>query len=195
MLGAGFVVFVQGFRASSTSRTARWPCTGLFTFDTAWNRGEFYFPWVDFLPTTGLNIPVKITLSDSGTWPFAGVARPRTPHGRRSRSRRTLPGVPSAAPCRTTGQGRRFARTRAVPAGRRADQLRQLVPATAQRRPGGDRSQNFLGLGKVFPGNTLYVIGFAVLTGSCCGPATAICASVSPPGRRPATRSRHRESL
>ena len=38
---------------------------GVFTFDEARRNGVVHLPWVDFLPTKWLNVPVTITLSDS----------------------------------------------------------------------------------------------------------------------------------
>ena len=69
MLGAGLVVSYKGSGVINFASGAM-AMYGMFTFDTAWNRGEFFFPWVDFLPTSTLNLPVRITLSDSGEWPM-----------------------------------------------------------------------------------------------------------------------------
>ena len=39
---------------------------GVFTFDEARRNGYIRLPWVDFLPTHSLNLPVAIKLSDGG---------------------------------------------------------------------------------------------------------------------------------
>jgi branched-subunit amino acid ABC-type transport system permease component len=72
MLGAGLVVAYQGSGVINFAHGAL-AMYAVATFDRAWNKGEIFLPWVDILPTTGLNLPVRITLSDSGGVPM-GVA-------------------------------------------------------------------------------------------------------------------------
>ena len=52
MLGAGLVVSYKGSGVINFGYGAM-AMYGLFTFDTAWHRGELFFPWVDFLPDEG----------------------------------------------------------------------------------------------------------------------------------------------
>ena len=69
MLGAGLVVSYQGSGVINFAHGAM-AMYGMFTFDTAWNRGELFLPWLDFLPSNALNVPVRITLDSDGSWPF-----------------------------------------------------------------------------------------------------------------------------
>jgi branched-subunit amino acid ABC-type transport system permease component len=64
-LGAGIVVVYRGSGVINFAQGAM-AMYGVFTFDEARRFGRVQLPWVDFLPTKGLNIPVTITLSDSG---------------------------------------------------------------------------------------------------------------------------------
>ncbi len=138
MLGAGLVISYKGSGVINFAHGAL-AMYGMFTFDTAWNRGELFFPWVDFLPTHTLNVPVRITLSDSGTWPMV-------PSLILALLMATLLGLAAhflvfrplrnAAPL---GKVDRLARPGALSPGRGAAQLRQLVPPAAEHRArGGD---------------------------------------------------------
>jgi len=60
-LGAGLVVSYKGSGVVNFAHGAM-AMYGMFTFDTAWNRGELFLPWCDFLPTHTVNLPVRITL-------------------------------------------------------------------------------------------------------------------------------------
>ena len=140
---------------------------GVATFDRAWNQGEIFLPWVDFLPTDSLNLPVQITLSDSGEVPMARRPRHRPGDGRADRAGRPLPRVPAAAPRRAARQGGRLARPRPVPAGRRPAQLRHELPdAEVGRSPTSAPFDNFLGLGNPFPRNSLFAFFAAVIVGA-----------------------------
>lgn len=70
VLGAGTVVVYKGSGVINLAYGAM-AMYGVLTFDAAWNRGQLFLPWVDFLPTHTLNVPVRITLSESGSWPLA----------------------------------------------------------------------------------------------------------------------------
>jgi branched-chain amino acid transport system permease protein len=72
MLGAGLVVVFKGSGVINFAQGAM-AMYGVATFDRAWNRGEFFLPWVDIVPSHSLNLPVRITLSSSGAVPM-GVA-------------------------------------------------------------------------------------------------------------------------
>jgi branched-subunit amino acid ABC-type transport system permease component len=65
MLGTGLVVVYRGSGVINFAHGAM-AMYGVFTFDEARRNGDIYLPWVDVLPTTWLNIPVKIHLSDDG---------------------------------------------------------------------------------------------------------------------------------
>ena len=72
LLGTGLVVVYKGSGVINFAQGAM-AMYGVATFDRAWNQGEIFLPWVDILPTDSLNLPVQITLSDSGEVPM-GVA-------------------------------------------------------------------------------------------------------------------------
>ena len=163
MLGAGLVVSYKGSGVINFAYGAM-AMYGLFTFDTAWNRGQFYLPWVDFLPTQGPEHPRQDHALRQRHLADDGCARPRAPDGGRTRARCPLPRLPTAAQRRAARQGRRLVGAGALPPRRRPHQLRQLVPAAASVVP-DEAIENFLGLGKVFPRNTIYVVGFALLAG------------------------------
>ena len=163
MLGAGLVVSYKGSGVINFAYGAM-AMYGLFTFDTAWNRGEFYFPWVDFLPTTGLNIPVKITLSDSGSWPFAAslvlallmaVGLGLAAHFLVFRPLRHA--APLGKVVASLGLALYLQGVALINFGNSFPQPRNVVPE--------ETLENFLGLGKPYPGSNLYVVGFAVVMG------------------------------
>jgi len=163
MLGAGLVVSYKGSGVINFAYGAM-AMYGLFTFDTAWNRGEFYFPWVDFLPTHTLNVPVKITLADSGTWPMTAslilallmaVLLGLGAHFLVFRPLRHA--APLGKVVASLGLALYLQGVALVNFGNAFPQPRSIVPDEA--------INNFLGLGKVFPRNTLYVVGFAVVVG------------------------------
>ena len=129
---------VQGFRRHQLRRTARWPCTACSRSTPRGTVASSTSPGSTSCPTKGLNIPVEITLSDSGTWPMIASLALALLMAVGARARRPLPRVPTAAPRRAARQGGRVARPRALPAGRRAHQLRQLVPAAREHRPRRD---------------------------------------------------------
>ncbi len=163
MLGAGLVVSYKGSGVINFAYGAM-AMYGLFTFDTAWNRGEFFFPWVDFLPTKGLNIPVKITLSDSGTWPFVAslvlallmaVFLGLAAHFLVFRPLRHA--APLGKVVASLGLALYLQGVALINFGNSFPQPRNIVPE--------ETLENFLGLGKPYPGSNLYVVGFAVLMG------------------------------
>jgi branched-chain amino acid transport system permease protein len=163
MLGAGLVVSYKGSGVINFGYGAM-AMYGMFTFDTAWNRGEFYFPWVDFLPTHGLNLPVKITLSDSGSWPMTAslalalltaVGLGLGVHFLIFRPLRHA--APLGKVVASLGLALYLQGVALINFGNAFPQPRSIVP----REP----LQNFLGMDKVFPRNTIYVVGFAVLAG------------------------------
>ncbi len=163
MLGAGLVVSYKGSGVINFGYGAM-AMYGMFTFDTAWNRGEFYFPWVDFLPTKALNIPVKITLSDGGTWPMTAslilallmaVLLGLGAHFLVFRPLRNA--APLGKVVASLGLALYLQGVALINFGNSFPQPRSVVPDEAVR--------NFLGLGNVFPRNTIYVVGFAVLAG------------------------------
>ena len=163
MLGAGLVISYKGSGVINFAYGAM-AMYGLFTFDTAWNRGQFFFPWVDFLPTKGLNVPVEITLSDSGTWPMTAslvlallmaVALGLGAHFLVFRPLRHA--APLGKVVASLGLALYLQGVALINFGNSFPQPRSVVPQ--------EGIDNFLGLGKVFPRNTIYVVGFAVLMG------------------------------
>ncbi len=163
MLGAGLVVSYKGSGVINFAYGAM-AMYGLFTFDTAWNRGQFFFPWVDFLPTKGLNVPVEITLSDSGTWPMTAslvlallmaVGLGLGAHFLVFRPLRNA--APLGKVVASLGLALYLQGVALINFGNSFPQPRSVVPDEA--------ITNFLGLGKVLPRNTLYVVGFALLMG------------------------------
>jgi branched-subunit amino acid ABC-type transport system permease component len=163
MLGAGLVVSYKGSGVINFGYGAM-AMYCMFTFDTAWNRGEFFFPWVDFLPTTWLNLPVRITLSDSGTWPMVpslvlallvAVGLGLGVHFLIFRPLRHA--APLGKVVASLGLALYLQGVALINFGNAFPQPRSIVPQ--------EPLQNFLGMDKVFPRNTLYVVGFAILAG------------------------------
>lgn len=163
MLGAGLVVSYKGSGVINFAYGAM-AMYGLFTFDTAWNRGEFFFPWVDFLPTHGLNIPVHITLSDSGSWPMTAslvlalvtaVGIGLGVHFLVFRPLRRA--APLGKVVASLGLALYLQGVALINFGNSFPQPKSVVPSEAVK--------NFLGLGRAYPRNTIYVLGFAILMG------------------------------
>ncbi|MEO5901776.1 MAG: ABC transporter permease [Ilumatobacteraceae bacterium] len=65
MLGAGLVVVYRGSGVINFAHGAM-AMYGVFTFDEARRNGLLRMPWVDFLPTKWLNVPVTFKLADQG---------------------------------------------------------------------------------------------------------------------------------
>ncbi|WP_420452297.1 ABC transporter permease [Ilumatobacter sp.] len=163
MLGAGLVVSYKGSGVINFAHGAL-AMYGMFTFDRAWNQGEFFLPWVDILPTHELNLPVRITLSDSGSWPFVpslilalamaallGLAA----HFLVFRPLRNA--APLGKVVASVGLLLYLQGVALLNFGTSFPQPRSVVPSEV--------INNFLGFGKPFPRNSLYVIGFSLLFG------------------------------
>src|SRR4029453_1156366 len=75
MLGAGLVVVYRGSGVINFAQGAV-GVYGVLTFDEARRNGVLRLPWVDFLPTTWLNVPVNIRLADEtvNVWVALAVA-------------------------------------------------------------------------------------------------------------------------
>jgi branched-subunit amino acid ABC-type transport system permease component len=163
MLGAGLVVSYKGSGVINFAHGAV-AMYGMFTFDAAWNRGEIFLPWVDFLPTDKLNVPVRITLDSDGSVPMTAaiviallmavllglgehflVFRPL-------RHAAALGKVVGSLGLALYLQG-----VALINFGNSFPQPKSVVP--------DEVVQNFLGLGKAFPRNTIYVVAFAILLG------------------------------
>lgn len=163
MLGAGLVISYKGSGVINFAHGAL-AMFGMFTFDSAWNRGEIFLPWVDFLPTHTLNVPVRITLDSDGSAPFVvalvlalamaallGLAvhflifRPL-------RNAAPLGKVVASVGLLLYLQG-----VALLNFGNSFPQPRSVVP--------DEVIENFLGLGKPISRITLYVVGFSILFG------------------------------
>lgn len=164
ILGAGLVVSYKGSGVINFAHGAL-AMYGVFTFDTAWNRGEFFFPWVDFLPTHTVNMPVRITLSDSGSWPFLAsfilalamaVALGLAAHFLVFRPLRNA--APLGKVVASLGLALYLQGVALLNFGNAFPQPRSIVPS--------EPVENFLWLGKTFPRNTIYVVAFAILMGA-----------------------------
>jgi branched-chain amino acid transport system permease protein len=164
MLGAGLVISYKGSGVINFGHGAM-AMYGMFTFDTAWNRGELFLPWVDFVPTHTANLPVRIELASDGTWPMGfalilalamaallGLAAHFLVF-RPLRDAAPLGKVIASLGIALYLQGVALANF-----GTSFPQPKSVIPDSAL--------QNFLGLGKTFPRNTLFVIAFALLMGA-----------------------------
>ena len=166
MLGASLVVVYKGSGVINFAMGAM-AMYGVATFDRAWNQGEIFLPWVDILPTDTLNLPVQITLSDSGGVPMAVAL------------------VIALAMAAVIGLAAHFLVFRPL---RRAAPLGKVVaslglalylqgvallnfgtsyPTPKSVFPGeNDPFDNFLGLGNPFPRNSLFAFFAAVIVGA-----------------------------
>jgi len=164
MLGAGLVISYKGSGVINFAHGAM-AMYGMFTFDTAWNRGEFFFPWVDILPTHSVNLPVRITLTDGGTWPMIpslilalllAAALGLAAHLLVFRPLRNA--APLGKVVASLGLALYLQGVALLNFGNSFPQPKSLV---------GDKPiQNFLGLGRPFPRNTLLVLAFAIVLGA-----------------------------
>lgn len=163
VLGAGLVVSYKGSGVINFAHGA-FAMYGMFTFDTAWNRGQLFLPWVDFVPTHDLNVPVRITLDSDGSWPMVpslilallmAAAIGFLAHVlvfRPLRNAAPLGKVVASLGITLYLQGvalLNFGNSFPVP--------KSVVP--------DETLQNFLGLGKPYSRNNLYAIALAVLLG------------------------------
>ncbi len=162
MLGAGIVVVYRGSGVINFAQGAM-AMYGVFTFDEARRNGKIQLPWVDFLPTKWLNVPVTIKLSDTGVglWYALVVAlamgvliglmahflvfrplRNAAPLGKVIGSVGVLLYLQGVAQLHFGGTGR---------------QPESIIP--------DEPLQNFLNLGSAVPRNTLWAAAIAVLIG------------------------------
>ncbi len=162
MLGSGLVIVYRGSGVINFAYGAM-AMYGVFTFDEARRNGQIKLPWVDFLPTDWLNVPVTIGLGDSGVgfW-FAFVLamamgaliglmchflvfrplRNAAPLGKVIGSVGVLLYLQGVAQLNFGGTGR---------------QPESVLP--------DEPVQNFLGLDRAVPSNTLWAAGIALVTG------------------------------
>jgi branched-chain amino acid transport system permease protein len=162
MLGAGLVVVYRGSGVINFAHGAM-AMYGVFTFDEAKRNGYLRLPWVDFLPTDWLNVPVSIKLSDDGvsTWVAVVIAllmsvliglmihflvfrplRNAAPLGKVIGSVGVMLYLQGVAQLHFGGTGR---------------QPSSVVP--------DEPLKNFLGLGRPFPVSTLWAAGIALAIG------------------------------
>lgn len=161
-LGAGLVVVYRGSGVINFAQGAM-AMYCVFTFDEARRNGYLRLPWVDFLPTKWLNVPVSIKLSDDGvsTWVALLLAlsmgavvgllvhflvfrplRNAAPLGKVIGSVGVLLYVQGVAQLNFGGTGR---------------QPESIIP--------DEPIHNFLGLGAAVPKNTLIAAGIALAIG------------------------------
>jgi branched-chain amino acid transport system permease protein len=162
MLGAGLVVVYRGSGVINFAYGAM-AMYGVFTFDEARRNGNIKLPWVDFLPTKWLNIPVSIEISDGGVSSFVAfwiaiamsvliglmihflVFRPlrnAAPLGKVIGSVGVMLYLQGVAQLNFGGSGRQPA---------------SIIPSKPLR--------NFLGLGSSYPVSNLWAAGIAVAIG------------------------------
>ena len=165
MLGAGLVVVYRGSGVINFAHGAM-AMYGVFTFDEARRNGQLQLPWVDFLPTHSLNVPVTITprrLTDRGrSWLAFGVALLMAALLGLGAHFLVFRPLRNAAPL---GKVIALGRRAAVPAGRRPAQLRRhrsrqpesILPDKPLRQLPRSRP--------LVPRNTLWAAGIAVLIG------------------------------
>ena len=163
-LGAGLVVSYKGSGVVNFAHGAM-AMYGMFTFDTAWNRGELFLPWCDFLPTHTVNLPVRITLDSDGSWPMIpslilalgmSVLIGLAAHFLVFRPLRNA--APLGKVVASVGFTLYLQGVALINFGNSFPQPKSIVP--------DEPLKNFLGLGKAFPQNTVWVVGFTVLLGA-----------------------------
>ena len=162
MLGSGLVVVFRGSGVINFAHGA-FAMYGVFTFDEARRTGMLRLPWLDFLPTHTLNLPVSIKLSDHGVpTPVAfalaiamAVLLGLVAHFlvfRPLRNAAALGKVVASVGVMLYLQG--VAQLNFGGSGR---QPSSIVPDKAVK--------NFLGLGKTYPEGAIWAVAFAVLLG------------------------------
>jgi len=162
MLGSGLVIVYRGSGVINFAHGA-FAMYGVFTFDEARRNGHLRLPWVDFLPTHWLNVPVSIKLSDRGVpTPVAfvlaiamAVLIGLLAHFlvfRPLRNSAALGKVVASVGVMLYLQG-----VAQLNFGGGNRQASSIVPDSAIR--------NFLGLGKTYPEGALWAVGISVLMG------------------------------
>ena len=162
MLGSGLVVVYRGSGVINFAHGA-FAMYGMFTFDEARRNGRLRLPWIDFLPTHWLNVPVSIKLSDTGV-PTAvafvlaiamAVLIGLAAHFlvfRPLRNAAALGKVVASVGLMLYLQG--VAQLNFGGGGR---QPKSVVPDSAVK--------NFLGLGKTYPEGAIWAVGISILMG------------------------------
>lgn len=162
MLGSGLVVVYRGSGVINFAHGA-FAMYGMFTFDEARRNGVLRLPWVDFLPTHWLNLPVSIKLSDHGVpTPLAfmiaiamAVVIGLIAHFlvfRPLRNAAALGKVVASVGVMLYLQG-----VAQINFGGSGRQAASVVPDSAVK--------NFLGLGKTYPEGAIWAVGISVLMG------------------------------
>ena len=77
--GSGVINFAQGAFAMYT----------VYTYDEVNTQGQFKLPWVDILPTHGINLPVSISVGEPRGAFLSTAGTPATTTSRRGARRRT----------------------------------------------------------------------------------------------------------
>jgi branched-chain amino acid transport system permease protein len=162
MLGTGIVTAYKGSGVINFAHGA-FAMYAAFTYDELLTKGSLALPWVDILPTKGLNLPVHITIQDGGTSEWVAVAL----------------GLLMAAAIGLLGHLLVFRPLRNAPAlgkviGSVGLMLYLQAVALLNFGSGGRAPEgfvpkepivNFLGLGENMPRLNLYLAGAAVLMG------------------------------
>lgn len=162
MLGAGLVIVYRGSGVINFAQGA-FAMYGVFTFDEARRNGFLRLPWVDVLPTHGVNLPVSIKLSDAGVPTVVAF-------------------VIALAMAIVLGLAAHFLVFRplrsAAPLGKVIGSLGVMLylQGVAQLNFGGTGRQpesivpdgvydNFLGLGRPYPQGAVWAVGIAIVLG------------------------------
>ena len=162
MLGSGLVVVYRGSGVINFAHGA-FAMYGMFTFDEARRNGKLRLPWIDFLPTHWLNVPVEITLSDRGVATpvaFALAIAMAVTIGliahflvfRPLRNAAALGKVVASVGVMLYLQG-----VAQINFGGGGRQAASIVPDAAVK--------NFLGLGKTYPEGAIWAVGISILMG------------------------------
>ena len=159
MLGSGLVIVYRGSGVINFAHGA-FAMYGVFTFDEARRNGMVRLPWVDFLPTNTLNLPVSISLGgDTVSTPVAfalavlmAVLIGLIAHFLVFRPLRNAPALGKVVA--SVGVMLYLQGVAQLNFGGSGRQPQSIVPNKALK--------NFLGLGKGYPEGAIWAVGIAI---------------------------------
>lgn len=162
MLGSGLVVVYRGSGVINFAHGA-FAMYGVFTFDEARRNGMLRLPWVDFLPTKSVNLPVSIKLTDGSVpTPLAfiiavamAVLIGLIAHFLVFRPLRDAPALGKVVA--SVGVMLYLQGIAQIHFGGTGRQPQSIVPDAPVR--------NFLGLGKSYPEGALWALAIAIVAG------------------------------